>query len=112
MNHRITSQKADKKYVRYFPNSNTYSKEEQQIMSLLRRDAIRNVLKALVDRPGLSNVQLSKELNVPESAMSKHMKELCTRGLVDKQWMAGGVSYTIKDEAKNSIMKALKNINQ
>ena len=112
VNHRITSRKADKKYVRYFPNSNTYTSEEQQIMSLLKRDAIRNVLKALVDRPGLSNVQLSKELNVPESAMSKHMKELYTRGIVDKQRMAGGVSYTIKAETKNSIVKALQHINQ
>lgn len=108
VNHRIASQKADKKYVRYFPNSNTYSKDEQMIMSLMRRDAIRRVLKALMIKPGLSNVQLSKELGLPESAMSKYMKELYARGIVIKRRTAGGVSYTVTEEAKSSIARALE----
>jgi len=112
INHRIASQRADKKFVRYFPNSNTYTREEQLIMSLLRRDSIRKVLSALIRKPGLSNIQLSQELNLPESAMSKHMKELCARDLVIKQWMAGSVSYRIKDEAKSTIVKALECIHK
>ena len=112
VNHRIASQKADKKFVRYFPNSNTYSKDEQLIMSIMRREAMRKALKALIDRPGMSNIQLSKELNLPESAMSKHMKELCSRGIVAKRWDSGSVSYSIKDEARGSIVKALEHMGE
>ena len=108
VNHRIASHKADRKFVRYFPNAGSYSKDEQQLMSLLRRDTIRRVMEALLKKPGLSNVQLSAELNVPESAMSKHMKELCTKGIVDKRQLAGGVSYCIRDDIRNSIVKALE----
>lgn len=112
VNHRIASHKADKKFVRYFPNSNTYSGEEQHIMSLMRRDPIRNVIVALLRKPGLSNVELSKELNLPESAMSKQMKDLCSRGIVDKRRLDGGVSYSIREEFRGSIVKALERIGQ
>jgi predicted transcriptional regulator len=110
VNHRIASQKADKKFVRFFPNSNTYSKDEQLIMSLMRRDAMKKALKALIARPGMSNVQLSNELNLPESAMSKHMKELCAKGIVIKKKASGNVSYAIKDEVRGTIVKALEHM--
>lgn len=112
INHRITSHKADKKFVRFFPNSNSYNKDERQLMSLMRRDSIRKVMEALLRKPGLSNIELSKELHLPESAMSKHMKELYTRGIVDKSRMDGGVSYRIKDEVRVSIVRALERIGQ
>lgn len=112
INHRITSHKADRKFVRFFPNSNSYDKGEQQLMSLMRRDSIRKVTDALLKKPGLSNVELSRELNLPESAMSKHMKELYTRGIVDKSRMDGGVSYRIRDDVRVSIVRALERMGQ
>jgi predicted transcriptional regulator len=108
VNHRIAAHKADNKFVRYFPNAGSYSKDEQQLMSLLRRDTIRRVMEALLKKPGLSNVQLSEELDVPESAMSKHMKELYTKGIVDKRRLAGGVSYCIRDDLRVLVVKALE----
>jgi predicted transcriptional regulator len=112
INHRITSHKADKKFVRYFLNSNSYDRGEQQLMSLMRRDSIRKVMEALLKKPGLSNVELSKELNLPESAMSKHMKELHARGIVDKSRLDGGVSYRIKEDIRISIVRALERTGQ
>ncbi|HTX43488.1 MAG TPA: winged helix-turn-helix transcriptional regulator, partial [Methanocella sp.] len=112
VNHRIASHKADKKFVRFFPNSNSYDKNEQQLVSLMRRESIRRVMEALIKRPGLSNVELSKELNLPESAMSKHMKELYSRGIVDKNRLDGGVSYRIKDDVRVSIVRALERMGQ
>jgi predicted transcriptional regulator len=112
LNHRIESQKADKKFVRYFPNSNSYSDEEQRLMALLRRESIRRVMEALMRRPGLSNVELSRELGMPESAMCKHMKELCSKGIVDKRSAHGGVSYRIKEELRDPIARALNRTGQ
>ncbi len=112
VNHRITSHKADKKFVRFFPNSNSYDEGEQQIMSLMRRESIRRVMEALLRKPGLSNVQLAKELDLPESAMSKHMKELHTRGIVDKSRLDGGVSYRIREDIRVSVVRALERMGE
>lgn len=107
INHRIAVQRADKKFVRYFPNSSSYSEDEQMLMALLRRENIQRAMEALMKRPGLSNVELSRELDLPESAMSKYMKELCSRGIVDKRRMTGGISYYIKEEFRGLIARAL-----
>ena len=39
-NHRIVSFNDEGKFVRYFTNSNTYSKEDQLVISIMRRDSI------------------------------------------------------------------------
>ena len=111
INHRIAVQKTGQKFVRYFPNSGTYSKDEQMIMSLLRREALRRVLGILMEHPGLSNGELSDQLGLPESAMSKYMKELCSKGIILKEQASGGrLAYAIKDEYKEKVAVAMKRI--
>ena len=44
LNHRIVTFNDDDKFVRYFINSNRYSKEEQLLISMLRRDTIKRVI--------------------------------------------------------------------
>lgn len=108
MNHRVAVQRVDNKYVRYFPNSNTYSRDEQVIMSLLRRDPIRRSLELLLERPGLTNIELSRALNMPESATYKYMKELMDNGVVLKESLNGKQVYNIKRDYKDRIMQGLK----
>jgi predicted transcriptional regulator len=111
INHRIAVQKTGQKFVRYFPNSGTYSKDEQMIMSLLRREALRRVIETLMARPGLSNCELSHQLGLPESAMSKYMKELSSKGIIIKERASGGrLAYAIKDEYREKVAIAIKRI--
>ena len=111
LNHRVAIQKTGQKFVRYFPNSGTYSKDEQMILSLLRREAPRRVIEKLMESPGLSNGELSDQLGLPESAMSKYMKELCSKGIILKEQAPGGrLAYAIKDEYKEKVADAIKNI--
>lgn len=89
MNHKITTFN-EGKFVRYFPNSGAYSPEEQQIIALMRRDATGRIILALRDSPGLTNVELCERLGQPESAVSKLLKELHAKGVVDRKGIQGG----------------------
>lgn len=49
INHRIISYRPDEKYIRYFTNAGSYTKEQQFIISLIRRDSIKKVLAKLLE---------------------------------------------------------------
>jgi predicted transcriptional regulator len=105
MNHRIVAYHTGVKYVRYFTNSGSYSRAEQSIISLVRRDVMRKILGLLIEKPGLSNMQIAHALNTPESSVSKYMKELSFEGIVMK---CPTGSYSIKAEYQPLISNALE----
>lgn len=108
LNHRIVAHQSDNKYVRYFLNSNAYSSEEQYIVSVMRRDCMKGVLDLLLRKPGISNRQISRELGVSESAVSRCMKELHSKGIVVKDLsVCGRASYVIDDRNKEQIIRAM-----
>ncbi len=55
INHRIVSFNDEGKFVRYFTNSNTYSKEDQLVISIMRRDSIGKILRLIAERPEMTN---------------------------------------------------------
>jgi len=111
INHRITSQKADNKYVRFFLNSNTYSKEEQVLLSFIRREPTRKVLGLLLEKPGLTNVDMSRDLDIAESTISKYIKELSSREIIMKEPMPGGrFAYSIRKEYTERVAMALESL--
>ncbi|HTY90017.1 MAG TPA: PQQ-binding-like beta-propeller repeat protein [Methanocella sp.] len=111
INHRITSQKADNKYVRFFLNSNTYSKEDQVLLSFIRREPTRKVLGTLLEKPGRTNVDLSRELDIAESTISKYIKELSSKEIIMKEPLPGGrFAYSIRKEYVERVAMALESI--
>ena len=109
LNHRLVSYQADGKHVRYFINSGTYSQEEQMIMSVVRRDGMRKILRTLLIKPGISNVELSSELGIQESAVSRYMKELAEKGLVVKEIAPMGTSaYFLSNDRMAHVAKAME----
>ena len=97
-NHRIVSLQSDKKFVRYFLNSHTYSDEEQLVLSVMKRDSMRLVLGALAGSPGLTNRELSGVTGIKESAMSRYMIELAEKGIVDRESRDNRHAYRIRSE--------------
>ncbi len=109
INHRVSTYKADGKYVRYIPNTGTCSADEQVIISLLKRKAIRNTLNLLLERPGLSSSEISRELDMHKSATSRYTKELLIRGIITKHLIADGKSvYSIKPEYLEKISGVIR----
>jgi len=114
INHRIVTSKTDDKSIRYFTNAGSYNSEDQFIISLMRRDSIRKVLGLLARSPGLTNIELSRELNIQESAVSRYMKELQEKGVVVRSNAQdihnGRFSYSIKNEYKEKVATAIERI--
>jgi predicted transcriptional regulator len=111
VNHRIVAQRADNKYVRFFPNSNSFSQDEQVILSFIRREPTRKVLGLLLEKPGLTNVDLSRELDIAESTISKYIKELTAKDILDKDPLPGGrFAYSIKQQYKERVAVALESM--
>ena len=108
LNHRIATFR-DGKYVRYFGNSGAYTEEERAIIALLRRDWARGLLAALLERDGMSNVELSRALGVTEPAVSGYMRELAGKGIVIRDVSSGGsILYSIRGDYKEKLARVLK----
>jgi predicted transcriptional regulator len=111
LNHRIVSGKFDDKFVRYFPNSGSYTKNEQLVISIVRRDGIRKVISLLLDESGLTNAEISSKLNIQVSATSRYIKELLEKGLIIKIPQDNGtLGYSIKDDQKEIIANIIERI--
>ena len=104
MNHRIAENKADGKSIRYFTNSGSYSKDEQSIVSMMRRGPVRKMLSLLMEKPGLSNGELSKAMGMGESAVCKYTKELVNKGVI----LRDIDGFSISDEYKARIAAVME----
>ncbi|MGA9139195.1 MAG: winged helix-turn-helix transcriptional regulator [Methanocella sp.] len=108
LNHKIITYKADGKYIRYFTNSKTYSEAQQQAVSLVRREGMGKVLGLLLAKPGVTSRELSLALDAQESAVSRNLRELVQRGIVDKNAKPdGSPAYSINEQQREHIEFAL-----
>jgi hypothetical protein len=111
LNHKIVTHKADGKFSRYFINSRSYSPDEQEAISIVRREGMRKVLNLLVDSPGLSIRELSTSLDAQESAIGRNVRELLQKGIVAKTTNSGGSpAYVISEKQKDTIEAALERV--
>jgi predicted transcriptional regulator len=109
INHRITSYKADDKYVRYFTNAGSYSTKQQLVLSLMRRDGIHKVLNHLIETPGITNIELATGLGMNESSSIRYLKELLENGLITKDKKSDGRhTYSLNKEYKDDIEFAIQ----
>jgi predicted transcriptional regulator len=106
MNHRIAENKADGKSVRYFTNSGSYGKDEQSLVSLLRREPVRKLIGLLLENPGLSNGELAKGLGMGESAVCRYTKELLDKGVIARS----PEGFSVSDGARERIAAAVERI--
>lgn len=97
MNHKITSFN-DGKFIRYFPNSNCYTREEQLIISLLRREPIKDIILTLRARPGLTNADIARATGQSYSSISKFIKELYGKGILARENAGGFSCYRISEK--------------
>lgn len=112
INHRVSSYKADSKYIRYFTNSGSYSKEQLLIISLMRRESMNKVLNKLLKKPGMSNMELANELGVQDSSTIRQIKELLAKGiLLKEQTQDGKLVYSINNCYKEQIVFATERLN-
>jgi predicted transcriptional regulator len=108
LNHKVVVSHADDKYVRYFTNSNSYSKGEQLVLSLMRRGTVGKVLSLMLEKPGISNVEIAKELGLQESVVSRCVKELSEKGVVADA--PGGTGRSVVEAHRDHVAAAVRHI--
>ncbi|BAI60822.1 hypothetical protein MCP_0750 [Methanocella paludicola SANAE] len=106
LNHRTVTYN-DGKFVRYFANSNTYSNEDKMVISLVRRESMGKLLKAVMDSGEVTNDELCEKLGLPESGISKYLSELSDKGIVTKTGQGTRVYYSIRELHRERLSKAL-----
>jgi predicted transcriptional regulator len=97
MNHKITSFN-DGKFIRHFPNSNCYTGDEQLIISLLRREPMKVIIRTVRAWPGLTNSEIARATGQNNSAISKLLKELCVKCILVRDDADGSSSYRINEK--------------
>jgi predicted transcriptional regulator len=110
MDHKIVPRKMDGKYVRYFTNSNSYSHEQQLVLSMLRRETMGKILSMLSKCPGASNLEIATGLGMPESVTSRCLKELAEKGIVRNESHGRERAYSVNDAYTAFITEALKHL--
>ena len=111
MNHRIVPYDGESKFVRYFTNSNSYSREDQAVVSLMRRESYGKVLGFMLTRSATSNVEIAMELGVQESVVSRCIKELTEKGIVVRDISGTRSTYAIDDSYRDRIASAMERLN-
>ena len=110
LNHRIVPYDGESKFVRYFTNSNSYSREDQAIVSLLRRESYGKVLGYMLMQPVSSNVEIAMKLGLKESLVSRCIKELSEKGIVVKEPSGSRNFYTLDHSHRERVANAIRRI--
>ena len=109
LNHRIVTYNDDGKFVRYFTNSNTYSLEDRMIISLVRQEKIHKILNMLLETDEATNIELSNELGMQDSEVSRYTGTLMAKGIIMKNpSQTVRASYSIKKEYASHVLAALR----
>lgn len=109
LNHRISAYDDGTKYVRYFKNSNTFTDEEKLIISMLRRNHIREVLEVILKKPGAQNGEVAALTGLQESAVGRYMRMLAVRGIVVRTTPNGErAAYRVCEKYRGLVNACIK----
>lgn len=109
INHRVKVDRAETGFSRYYTNGGSFTAEERQVISFLKRGQIERLLRTMLEKPGLPNVEIAREIGLPESAVSRYLRELAGSGLVVKgRAESGKSSYFVAEKYRQIILGRLQ----
>jgi len=86
----------DGRYKRYF-ESKKFSEKEMGIISLLRHETARSILKAMLDRKEMSHGELASQLSITSQGLTWQMNRLKRVGLVQNSKDGMRMIYLLED---------------
>ncbi|CAJ35193.1 winged helix-turn-helix transcriptional regulator [Methanocella arvoryzae] len=109
LNHKISEHTDATKFVRYFKNSHSYSEDEKRAIALVRREPMRRLLALIAEGRCSSNIEIAQELDMPQSAVSKYLRELQDGGVIMKNPLKDGRPiYTINERYRPTLNSYLR----
>jgi predicted transcriptional regulator len=86
----------DGRYKRYF-ESKKFSQKEMEIVSLLRHETVRSILKAMLIRKEMSHGELACQLSITSQGLTWQMNRLKKMGVVQNSKDGMKVIYSLED---------------
>lgn len=86
----------DGRYKRFF-EIKKFSQKEMEIISLLRHDTARSILKTMLDGKKISHGELSCQLSITSQGLTWQMNRLKKSGVVQKSKEGMKVIYSLED---------------
>ena len=96
------------KFTRLYKNSSTYSEREMVIASHLRNATSRQLLKAILEHPGMTNHCLSEQFSLDKSTVYVHIQKLINDEIVISQIDGKQKRYFIQESARPSLERFLQ----
>jgi predicted transcriptional regulator len=87
----------DGKYKRFFA-SKKFSQKEMKLLSLLRHETIRKILKTLSDEKTVSHNKLASNLLITSQGLTWQMNRLREEGVIQECCYRIKVTYSLKEE--------------
>lgn len=98
----------DGRYKRYF-ESKKFSQKEMGIISLLRHETARSILKAILDRKKMSHGELACQLSITSQGLTWQMNRLKKVGVVQNSNDGMKVIYSLED-AYTPVLTEIMNL--
>lgn len=98
----------DGRYKRYF-ESKKFSQKEMGIISLLRHETARSILKAMLDRKEISHSELASRLSITSQGLTWQMNRLKKAGVVQNSKDGMKVTYSL-EVAYTPVLSEIMNL--
>ena len=96
----------DGKYKRFFV-SKKFSQKEMKLISLLRHETIRAILKTLLAEKTVSRSKLASNLSITSQGLTWQMNRLRDEGVVKESWEGLKVTYFLNDASLQALPSLL-----
>ncbi|MBP2133945.1 DNA-binding MarR family transcriptional regulator [Methanomicrobium sp. W14] len=89
--------------LHYFASNSSYSKDEKNLILILKNGILRSILEVIYRNPGINNKGIAEDLGYSESTVSRHLNCLKDCGIVRPHTSGWFVMYDIDDEYHERI---------
>ncbi len=103
--HGLLRQERDGKYVRYYPITRNWERQEKDILALLRQKRVRHILIFLLENKAAAASDISNALGITPSTLSWYFKQLTEKNTITLTKKGRFRYYKIID--RESIIKCL-----
>jgi len=107
LNHVVTEYHDGARIVRYFTNNGTFSREQMEVISLLKREPTNRLLSSLVGSPGMTNAKIFSSSGLQYSDINRYLKELTGKGIIMKEPLGDKYQYKIVPDFEGFIKRNL-----
>ena len=96
-------------FYRFFYPSTLFGEKQRDVLSVLTLDTPRELLLAIVEKPGSSQEELARAVGVSQPTVSWHLRRLAELGIVRGEQRGRSMIYRLKESSPLEIATFIRN---